>query len=395
MGSPLLSGIISPMRTIITGGTILTPDQKLIDHHLIINDKKVLDLVPNTSDALPGDEIIDVRGFFVVPGFIDVHVHGAVGFDTMDASSEAILSMGNYYARHGVTSFLPTTVAASAKDIRASLHTMSTTPQSSSGAQHLGVHLEGPYVSHDFRGAQPPQHLRAADPNEYQAWFESKQVRLITLAPEVEGVSDLIRAGKKAEIEFALGHSHASYEQTLAAVELGLHQATHTFNGMPSLNHRAPGALGAVLTDNRIWAQIIADGIHVHPAIVKLLIKAKGIDRTILITDAIRASGMPDGDYALGDQMVHVKDGVARTDAGGLAGSTLTMDQALRNVMEFADISLSEALPMATQVPAAAMRLENYKGSIAPGFDADIVVLDESYQVRMTMVAGTIVYSQL
>jgi len=383
------------MQTLITGGTILTPDQVLMDHTLIIEGGKILRIAPHAPPAPIGNEIIDVKSFFVVPGFIDVHVHGAVGSDTMDATSEAILHMGNYLARHGVTSFLPTTVAASAKDIQAAINNVSTTPRSSTGARHIGIHLEGPYLSHEFRGAQPSQHLRSADLNEYKSWFGSKEVRLITVAPEVEGVSDLIRAGKEAGIEFALGHTSATYEQVLAAVELGLHQATHTFNGMPGLKHRSPGVLGAVLSDDRIWAQIIVDGIHVHPAVVKLLIKAKGIDRTIMITDAIRAAGMPDGDFALGDQMVHVKDGVARTDAGGLAGSTLTMDQALRNVMEFASISLAQALPMATRVPAAAIRLEDHKGSIAPDFDADIVVLDESYHVRMTMVAGRVVYRNL
>jgi N-acetylglucosamine-6-phosphate deacetylase len=255
--------------------------------------------------------------------------------------------------------------------------------------------LEGPYLNSESRGAQPPQHLRPADPNEYRSWLETKEVCLVTVAPEVRGVLDLIRTGKAAGVEFALGHTSATYEQVLAAVELGLHQATHTFNGMPGLNHRSPGALGAVLSDDRIWAQIIVDGVHVHPAIVKLLIKAKGVDRTIVITDAVRASGLIDGDYALGDQMVHVKDGVVRTDAGGLAGSTLTMDQALRNVMEFADLSLAEALPMLTRVPAASIGLENRKGYITPGFDADIVVLDQSYRVRLTMVAGTVVYRNL
>ncbi|MBE3142844.1 MAG: N-acetylglucosamine-6-phosphate deacetylase [Planctomycetes bacterium] len=383
------------MQTFITGGTILTPDQVLMDHTLVIDGEKILSIVPHTLPTLIGNEIIDVKGFFVVPGFIDIHVHGAVGSDTMDATSDAILGMGNYFARHGVTSFLPTTVAAPAKDIQAAINNVSTTPRSFDGARHIGIHLEGPYLSYEFRGAQPSQHLRSANLNEYKSWFGNKVVRLITVAPEVEGVSDLIRAGTEAGIEFALGHTSATYEQVLAAVELGLHQATHTFNGMPGLKHRSPGVLGAVLSDDRIWAQIIVDGIHVHPAIVKLLVKAKGIDRTIIITDAIRASGMPVGDYALGDQMVHVKDGVARTDAGGLAGSTLTMDQALRNVMEFANINLAEALPMATRVPAAAIRLESHKGSIAPDFDADIVVLDESYHVRMTMVGGRVVYRNL
>jgi len=205
----------------------------------------------------------------------------------------------------------------------------------------------------------------------------------------------LIRAGRQAGIEFALGHTGATYEQALAAVEAGLSQSTHTFNGMAPLQHRSPGALGVVLNDERIKAQIIADGIHVHPSIVKLLVKAKGVDHTILITDAMRATGLPDGDYALGDQMVTVQAGIARTQAGGLAGSTLTMDQALRNTMGFATLSLREALPMATSVPATAIGLERQKGRIAAGFDADIVILDETCLVWMTMAGGQIVYRNL
>lgn len=383
------------MQTILRGGTLLTPDQSLVDHSLIIDGDKILEVAPPSSVPLHAEEVIDVSGFIVVPGFIDIHVHGAVGFDTMDSTSEAILAMGDYFARHGVTTFLPTTVTASAKDIQAAILNVASTPASSTGARHLGVHLEGPYVSHEFRGAQPPQHLRAADPGEYNAWLESRQVRLITVAPEVEGVPELISAGRETGVEFALGHTSATYEQVLTAVERGLRQATHTFNGMAGLNHRSPGALGAVLSDDRILAQIIVDGVHVHPAVVKLLIRAKGIDRTIIVTDAIRASGMMDGDYALGDQMVHVKGGIARTDAGGLAGSTLTMDQALRNVMEFANLSLIEALPMLTRVPAHAIGAEDRKGFIRPDFDADIVVLDQSYRVRMTIVGGKVVYRDL
>ena len=383
------------MQTILIGGTILTPDQTLLDHSLTVDGEKIIEVAPRSSVFPPASEIIDVTGLFVVPGFIDVHVHGAVGFDTMDSTAEAIHGMGDYFARHGVTAFLPTTVTASTEDTLAAVGNVANTPLSSTGARHLGIHLEGPYLSHEFRGAQPPQHLRAADPQEYEAWFESGQVRLITVAPEVEGVPSLIRAGKGASIEFALGHTSATYEQVLAAVEVGLRQATHTFNGMPGLNHRLPGVLGAVLSDDRIRAQMIVDGVHIHPAVVKLLIKAKGIDRTIIITDAIRASGMADGDYALGDKLVHVKDGVARTDAGGLAGSTLTMDQALRNVMEFAGLNLAEALPMLTRVPAASIGMGNSKGSLAPGFDADIVVLDQAYEVRMTIVGGKAVYQDL
>lgn len=383
------------MPIILTGGTILTPDQTLTGHSLIIDGEKIADIAERLPDDPTENEIIDANGFFIVPGFIDVHVHGAVGFDTMDATSEAIHAMGDYFARHGVTAFLPTTVTASKKDTESAVRAVANTSPCTTGARHIGIHLEGPYLSHEFRGAQPPQHLRSANADEYKTWFESGQVRLITVAPEVEGVLDLISAGSNIGVEFAVGHTSASYEQVEMAVERGLRQATHTFNGMPALNHRSPGALGAILSDDRIWAQIIVDGVHVHPAVVKLLIKAKGIDHTVTVTDAIRATGMPDGDYALGDQMVHVKAGVARTDAGGLAGSTLTMDQALRNVMKFANLSLTEALPMLTRVPAASIRMENQKGSLARGFDADIVLLDQSCEVRMTIVGGEVVYQNM
>jgi N-acetylglucosamine-6-phosphate deacetylase len=383
------------MQTLITGGTILTPDQVIVDQTLVIEGEKILCIAQYPPAKLTGNRIIDVAGRYVVPGFIDVHIHGASGADTMDATHEAIMRMAKFCAQHGVTTFLPTTVTASEKDLLEAIKNVSATPCSSEGAQHPGIHLEGPHLSEAYRGAQPSEHLRPANPDEYGCWLRNKDVRLITVAPEVDGVLDLVKAGKEAGVEFAVGHSGATYEQVLAAVDLGLHQAAHTFNGMPGLNHRIPGVLGAILSDERIWAQIIADGIHVHPAIVKLLIKTKGIDRTILITDAIRATGMPDGDHALGNQMVQVKDGIARTDAGGLAGSTLTMDQALRNVMAFGNLSLLEALPMATRVPAAAIRLENHKGCLAAGFDADLVVLDDLHHVCMTMVGGRVVYNNL
>ncbi|MGE5463539.1 MAG: N-acetylglucosamine-6-phosphate deacetylase [Syntrophothermus sp.] len=382
------------MRTLLTGGTILTPDEVLPNHSLIIDGERIVDVRTDMS-RLPDDRVIDVTGLYVAPGFMDIHVHGAVGVDTMDATTEAIHRMGEEFARHGVTSFLPTTVAASSSDILQAIQSVASTPPSTTGARHVGIHLEGPYVNHEYRGAQPTQHIRAAEEAEYKVWLDSGQVRLITAAPEVDGVLDLIRAGQQSGVEFAAGHTNATYEQVLSAADLGLRQATHTFNGMPGLNHRTPGPVGAVLSDDRIWAQVIVDGVHVHPAVVKLLIKAKGMDRTILVTDAMRATGMPDGDYALGDQMVHVKDGVARTDRGGLAGSTLAMDQALRNVMEFTGLALVEALPMLTRVPAASIGLEHQKGQLAGGFDADIVVLDSSHQVRMTIVAGTIVYRDL
>jgi N-acetylglucosamine-6-phosphate deacetylase len=382
------------MKIVIVNGVILTPDEQISGHQVVIQGEKIVGIDP--AGSIETEDIsIDARGKIIIPGLIDIHMHGANGFDCMDATSEAIQGMGRFIARYGVTSYLPTTVTASMESTLGAIRNTVRTPPPLDGARHLGIHLEGPYLDHGHRGAQPAEHLRPADPNEYRAWLEIKDIRLITVAPEVMGVPDLIRAGTQAGIEFALGHTGATYEQALAAVESGVSQATHTFNGMAPLQHRSPGALGVVLSDERIKAQIIADGIHVHPSIVKLLVKAKGVDHTILITDAMRATGLPDGDYALGDQMVHVKAGIAQTQAGGLAGSTLTMDQALRTMMGFATLSLQEALPMATSVPAIAIGLERQKGRIAAGFDADIVILDETYHVWMTMAGGQVVYRNL
>jgi N-acetylglucosamine-6-phosphate deacetylase len=382
------------MRILISGGTLLTPHKTLKDHTLIIEQGKIAELAAGRVTPLPGDQKIDASGHWVTPGFIDVHVHGSMGYDTMDATQEAIFSMGRFFAQHGVTSYLPTTMSAAEDAIRAAIETVVRCPQPTDGAEHLGLHLEGPYLSQDHRGAQYPEHIRAPSPTEYQRWFESGHIRLITAAPELDGAQPFVAAGIEQGIEFAIGHSGASYEQVVEAADWGMRQATHTFNGMLGLHHRTPGTLGGVLTDERIYCQVIADGIHVHPAMVKLLIRAKGFRRTILITDAVRAAGLQDGTYDLGGQSVTVKNGVARIAAGNLAGSTLTLDTALRNVMQYAGLSLQEALLMVTATPAEALHLGWQKGVLAPGADADIVLLDSDLTVAMTLVGGRVVYSR-
>jgi N-acetylglucosamine-6-phosphate deacetylase len=380
------------MRTIISGGTLLTPHKTLTDHTLIIEQGKIAELAEGRVTPLPGDQMIDASGHWVAPGFIDVHVHGSIGHDAMDATPDAIGDMGRFFAQHGVTSYLPTTTSASEDAIQAAIDNVVGCPQPADGAQHLGLHLEGPYLNLDHRGAQHPHYIRSPQPAEYERWFQSGHIRLITVAPELDGAQPFIAAGVEQGIEFAIGHRGASYEQVVEAADWGVRQATHTFNGMLGVHHRTPGTLGGVLTDERIYCQVIVDGIHVHPAMVKLLIRAKGVRRTILITDAIRAAGLHDGTYDLGGQPVTVQNGVARIDNGSLAGSTLTLDTALRNAMQYAGLSLQEALLMVTTVPAQALHLGWQKGVLAPDADADVVLLDFDLNVVMTLVGGRAVY---
>jgi N-acetylglucosamine-6-phosphate deacetylase len=380
------------MRTLIAGGTLLTPHTTLHNHTLIIEGGRVVALQAGRVEPKPPDRVIDAQGQWVVPGFIDVHVHGAVGHDTMDATPAALQHMARFFARHGVTSYLPTTMTAPSAAIGKAVENVAGCPLPEDGAHHLGLHLEGPYLNLEYRGAQHPDHFRRPDPDEYGRWYQTGSVRLMTIAPELEGAEQLIAAGMALGVEFAIGHSGASYEQVIEAANQGVQQATHVFNGMRGLHHRAPGTLGGVLADERIFCQVIADGVHVHPAMVKLLVRVKGPQRTILITDAMRATGLPDGVYDLGGQAVSVQDGVARIASGSLAGSTLTLDAALRNVMYFAGLSLAEALPMVTTTPAAALGLAGRKGTLAPGAEADVVLLDSELRVVMTLVQGRVAY---
>ncbi|MBA7581853.1 N-acetylgalactosamine-6-phosphate deacetylase [subsurface metagenome] len=233
------------------------------------------------------------------------------------------------------------------------------------------------------------------DPLEYRKWLDSGIVRLVTVAPENPGALEFIDKAVNQGVKFSIGHSGASYDQVVEAADHGLNQATHLFNGMLGLHHRAPGTAGGVLMDERIYAQIIADGVHVHTAMIKLSVRAKGISKIILITDSIRGAGLPDGYYDKHGQQFTVKDGIARTPMGGLSGSTLTLDEAIKNMIKFTSMPLNDVLPMATSVPAEAMGWQEQRGVLKPGADADVVVLNEDFNVEKTFVLGNEVYSVL
>lgn len=343
---------------------------------------------------------LDAQDCVVLPGFLDIHIHGAAGHDTMDATPAALEGMAQFLVRHGVTGFLPTTMTAPHASTLAALHNVAQflahPPVSADTipprARVLGIHLEGPYLSPDFPGAQAASAIRPPDLQEFTAYLDAGPVGLVTLAPELPGADALIAAARARGIRLALGHSAAGYEQAQAAFAHGVQQVTHTYNAMTGLHHRAPGALGAALVDDRIHTQLIADTIHVHPAAMNILMRCKGPEKTILISDAIAATGMQPGRFTLGGQEVIVHNGECRLASGALAGSILTLDAALRNLMAATGLALSEAWLCTSLAPAQALGLEDALGMIAPGYWADLVVLDEAMDVVATVVGGEIAW---
>jgi N-acetylglucosamine-6-phosphate deacetylase len=381
------------MRTAIKRGKIVTPLEILEDADVLIEDGKIVAVGPGLADRGVA-ETIDAEGHIVAPGYIDVHVHGSVGHDAMDGTREAIEGMARFFAARGVTAFCPTTLTQAPDDIMASvraIHDCMQTPIEG-GAQPVGVHLEGPCINADKKGAQPADHVRTAAALDYEQIFSLGNIKLITLAPEIEENKALIAFARSRGAAVVVGHSAATYEQMVEAVRLGVNHATHTFNQMEGLHHRRPGTVGAVLLLDRIYAEFIADGIHLHPAVVTMIVRLKGPDKALLITDAIRGAGMPEGEYELGGQKIVVKKGAVRLADGTLAGSALAMDTAVRNVHEFVGAPLQHCLQMATLTPARSISIAHRKGSLEPGKDADVVILNRDLEVTATMVNGRVVY---
>jgi len=378
---------------LIRNARLLPPVEQAAHGAVVIRGGRIVALEGSGYHGDFDGTVIDAGGMLLTPGLVDVHVHGAAGHDTMDATPQALDGMARFYAVHGVTGFLATTMTAGhAGTVRAVEN--AARYRSEGGARLLGVHLEGPYLSPKWPGAQPREHIRPAAAAEYQQLFAFGNVRLITLAPEIEANQQLLRYARDNGARVSLGHTDADYEQVLAAVELGADHMTHTFNAMRGIHHRQPGGAGAALTNPALFAELIADGVHVHPAVAGLLLHAKGAARAVLITDAMRAAGLSDGAYELGGQPVNVSQGIARLADGTLAGSTLTLDRAVRNVVSWSGVSVADAIAMASSTPARSVGLESEAGELRPGRWADLVLWDQRLNVRLTMVQGRVVYKR-
>lgn len=374
------------MKALVNGKIIL--EDGIYNNMVLLMEDKITGILPIDSfeegDAV---EVIDVAGDYISPGFIDIHIHGSGGKDTMDGSLEALEVISSTVMQYGTTGFLPTTMTMEMKAIHNALNTIRLACETGmQGAKVLGAHLEGPFINREFKGAQNENYIVRPEYSYIKDYLDI--IKIITMAPEVEGGRDFIEAVKGASTAtLSIGHSAATYDETMEAIEAGLSHCTHIFNAMSPLNHRMPGVVGAVLS-SEISCELIADNIHVHPAIFKLLFKLVGDERLVLVTDAIPAGCMKDGNYSLGGQEIKVFDGRAQLENGSLAGSVITLNKAVINFLEATGAPLHQVIKLVSLNPARVIGLQNRKGSLAVGKDADVIVFDEKIDVNMVFIEG-------
>ena len=338
---------------------------------------------------------VDGRGLTLLPGFIDVHTHGALGYEVMDADADGLARMAGFLVRHGVTAFLPTTWTGSRERTWAALESVAAAmrqPRPPGTARVLGAHMEGPYLNPVRAGAQDPAYMVPPEPGELERFLDLGIVRLMTLAPELPANAAVLDELRRRGITASAGHTDATYAQMVSAVDRGVRHATHTYNAMRPLHHREPGTVGACLTIDALRCELIADGHHVAPAAMDVLLRARGRDAVVLVSDAVRPTGLPEGTYPLDDRTVEVRDGAVRLPDGGLAGSVLTLDQGLRNLAAATGHDFAELWPAASANAAASIAVADRKGRLAAGMDADLVLLDGDATVHATVVEGEPVY---
>jgi N-acetylglucosamine-6-phosphate deacetylase len=384
--------------TAIYASRILTPHEEISDGVIIVEGSRITGVGHRDEVRIPsGATDCVATGLTVVPGFVDLHIHGAGGHDVMEGDESALDRIASTVARHGTTSIVATTVTAPVAETCKSLQDIAQYirgHQKAEGsgrlaAEILGIHLEGPFISAARRGVHPSSAIARPSVEILERFLEAADglVKILTLAPELPGAMELIESAVAAGVVAAMGHTDADYDQARAAIRAGARHAVHTYNAMRPFSHRDPGILGAILTDPEVTAEVIADGVHVATAAIQVLIGAKGFDSVLLVSDGIAATGMRDGRYRLGDFEVDVREGVARNSEGKLAGSTLTLDHALRNMVALG-VPLLEAVRMATLLPARRLSMAGKKGLIAEGADADLVALTSDLRVEWVMTRG-------
>jgi N-acetylglucosamine-6-phosphate deacetylase len=394
-----IASLHNQMKTAFTARRLFTPTEEIYEPLLVVEDGRIAELSSRSDKSVAVNaKIVDFGDATFAPGFLDIHIHGGVGIDAMRAAASDLPRLGKFLANHGVTGYFPTTVAAPLDATCEALERLADAIEAESNqkangdspsARPLGIHLEGPFLSHKRRGVHPPEYLATPTVEIFDRLWQAARghVRIMTIAPEIPGAMEVIAEAARRGVCVSIGHSDAEMLVAQQAVKAGARHATHTFNAMRPLDHRDPGIIGEVLSDDCITADLIADGIHVSPPVVKVFLQAKGVERAVLITDAISATGMPDGRYKLGPIEVDVKDGKC-TANGSLAGSVLTMDRAVRNVTKFSNWTLRDAVRAATLNPARAAGLPPTVGVLTPGAQADFTILNSSGEVLKTVVGG-------
>lgn len=381
--------------TLLHAGKALTPTAEITDAGILIREGVIEEVGPRAGMRLPaGANELSATHKTAIPGFIDVHIHGAGGRDVMEGSAEALAGVARTVARHGTTSFVATTVTASPEDtirgVEGIARYISRQHETDEArAEVLGIHFEGPFLSPARRGVHPAEWLKLPSAELLEKFLQAAagNALILTIAPELFGAIPCIDAARKAGMVVAAGHTDATYEQTRAGIAHGIRHAVHVYNAMRPFSHRDSGVIGAVLTTPEVTAELIADGVHVEETAMRVLLQAKGPERMILVSDGISATGMPDGNYMLGKLEVTVSGGICRNSEGKLAGSTLTLDRAMRNIVGLG-IPLAAVVRMLTLNPATLLGIEFKKGALRTGADADILLLDEGLQLINVWVRG-------
>jgi len=375
----------------IMNGKIILP-QKILENHVILFDTTIKDIVPK-KDFIKGTctKVFDAQSNYVSPGFINLHIHGCGGVDVMDTNHSALQTMSKLLVTTGVTSFLPTTMTYNWPKIYLVLENIRTAMNEENGAKILGCNLEGPFINQEFKGAQAARHIIPADFTKIAGF--SDVIKIITVAPEKITEDSFFRFCQQNKIIISLGHSAATYEEAINAITKGASHITHLFNAMSPLHHRRPGLVGAAL-DSNVKCELIADNVHVHPAMQRLVYKTKSSEDIILITDSMRACLQGDGSSELGGQKVFVRGQAAKLADGTIAGSVLTMDKAIANFRTNTNAPLNKVIAMATINPAKELELDDHIGSIAIGKQADLVVFDNDINIKNTFVKGVKIFQQ-
>ncbi|WP_257349019.1 N-acetylglucosamine-6-phosphate deacetylase [Pseudalkalibacillus decolorationis] len=390
------------MKNIILTHARIAADQMIESGYVWIKGNQIHKL-GEMKDCPPlesADEIINCeKAEWVIPGMIDVHIHGAGGSDVMDATSEALETMAKLLPEEGTTSFLATTITSPKPNIEAALENTAkymAKKNQQGQAEIIGIHLEGPFINKEKKGAQPEEHIIKPNVSLFEKWqkLSNDAIKLVTLAPELDGEHALIRHLADTGVVASMGHTSANYEEVKQAVRSGLSHVTHLYNGMSGVHHREPGAAGSALLMDELMVEVIPDGIHSHPDMVKLAYRTKGANHLVLITDSMRAKCLKNGTYDLGGQEVQVENGRAVLESGSLAGSVLKLSEGRRNMQQWTKASIEELVTMTSVNPAKELGIFNSKGSLAEGKDADIVLVDEEGDILVTICRGEVAFQK-